>query len=73
MKEAAPSKGKTMAINEQQARHLAEAMIAAGRSPSFVLGVISGYWGDAGSEAVLAVLEQQGNKPEASGVETSSG
>ena len=46
-----------MAINEEQARAFAEGLLAAGREPSFVLSVLSAYWGETGQEAAFAVLE----------------
>lgn len=44
-----------MALYED-AHELAKVMLNAGREPSFVLRVLSGYYGAVGVEAALAVL-----------------
>jgi hypothetical protein len=54
-----------MPIVDEAARHFAKAMVEAGREPSFIYEVMAAYYGDAGREAALAVLEEQGrNAPE---------
>jgi hypothetical protein len=47
-----------MAINDDAARHFAEAMIEAGREPSFIFEVMAAYYGNAGREAAIAALEE---------------
>ena len=48
-----------MAINED-ARALAEVMIASGREPLWCMLVVGWYYGDQGRQAVLALLEDRG-------------
>jgi hypothetical protein len=48
----------TMAINEGQARLLAEALLAAGREPMWVLLLVSAYHGPAGRAVALEVIEE---------------
>jgi hypothetical protein len=54
----------------EDARALAEAMIASGREPLWCVLVVGWYFGDRGREAVLELLEERaGNTPRPSGVE----
>jgi hypothetical protein len=57
--EAVPSKGKTMAINEEQARALMLALLEAGREPMWALMLVSAYHGPRGREVALSVIEEQ--------------
>jgi len=58
-----------MAVNEN-AQGLARAMLEAGREPFWVVLVVGWYYGQAGREAALALIEEQGNKAPTSGVES---
>jgi hypothetical protein len=48
-----------MAINEEQARALTEALLAAGREPMWTLLLVSAYHGPKGREVALSVIEEQ--------------
>jgi hypothetical protein len=61
-----------MAINDDAPRHFANAMIQAGRSPSFIFEVMAAYYGEVGQAVALAVLEEhEGNNGQAEGVVSS--
>jgi hypothetical protein len=48
-----------MAINEEQARLLTEALLAAGREPMWIVLLVSAYHGPKGREVALSVIEEQ--------------
>jgi hypothetical protein len=57
-----------MALNDD-ARALAEVMIASGREPLWCVLVVGWYFGSEGRQAALALIEQHGrNTGEAEGV-----
>jgi hypothetical protein len=49
-------------INEEQARALTEALLAAGREPMWTILVVGWYYGRTGREAALGVLEEQSSE-----------
>jgi hypothetical protein len=51
-----------MAINEEQARILTEALLAAGREPMWTLLLVAAYHGPRGREVALEVIEDH-SKP----------
>ena len=58
-----------MPIVDEAARHFAKAMVEAGRDRSFIFEVMAAYYGNAGRDAALAVMEEyEGNTGEAEGV-----